>query len=64
MSDTTPSTPAKTTTKSATLTVRLDRDLLAAFKAICEREQYSQTLVIRELVKGYVKKNGQGDLFK
>lgn len=46
------------------ITVRMDNDLLDTFKAICEREGYSQTLIIRELVKKYVAKNGQGDLFK
>lgn len=50
--------------KQSAVTFRADDDLLTAFKAICEREGYSQTLVIRELIKKYVKQNGQGDLFK
>lgn len=50
--------------KKTALTIRLDDDLLQALKVICDREGYSQSFVIRELIKGYVKKNGQGDLFK
>ena len=55
---------AKTKPKQATLTIRLDEDLAKSFKAIVERERYSQALVLREFIKQYVKKNGQGDLFK
>lgn len=50
--------------KKTALTIRLDDDLLQSLKAICDREGYSQSFVIRELIKGYVKKNGQADLFK
>lgn len=50
--------------KKTALTIRLDDDLLQSLKAICDREGYSQSFVIRELIKGYIKKNGQGDLFK
>ena len=50
--------------KQATLTIRLDSELANAFKAIVEREGYTQSLVLREAIKRYVKKNGQGELFK
>ena len=50
--------------KQATLTIRLDDDMAKTFKGIVEREGYTQALVIREIIKRYIKKNGQGDLFK
>ncbi|MBS3884954.1 ribbon-helix-helix domain-containing protein [Proteus mirabilis] len=50
--------------KQATLTIRLDDDMAKTFKGIVEREGYTQALVIREFIKRYIKKNGQGDLFK
>lgn len=50
--------------KQATITIRLDEELAKTFKAIVEREGYTQALVIREFIKKYNKKNGQADLFK
>ena len=52
-----------TNKKTTAITIRIDDDLLTSFKTICEREGYSQSLIIRELMKSYVRKNGQGDLF-
>ena len=50
--------------RQATLTIRLDDEMAKSFKAIVDREGYSQALVIREFIKNYIKKNGQGNLFK
>ena len=50
--------------KQSTITIRLDDDMAKSFKAIVEREGYTQALVLREFIKKYIKKNGQGDLFK
>lgn len=49
--------------QTTALTIRVDNDLLESFKSVCDREGYTQSLIIRELMKQYVKKNGQGDLF-
>ena len=51
-------------TKKAALTVRLDSDLIAEFKRVCDENDYSQSFVIRELIKDYISKNKQRDLFK
>lgn len=50
--------------KQATITIRIDAETAKAFKAIVDRQEYTQALVIREFIKKYIKKNGQGDLFK
>lgn len=50
--------------KQATITIRLDEDMAKTFKDIVEREGYTQALVLREFIKKYNRKNGQGDLFK
>lgn len=42
---------AKAKPKQTTLTIRLDDDMVKSFKAIVEREGYSQALVIREFIK-------------
>lgn len=49
--------------KQATITIRIDDDMAKAFKDIVEREGYTQSLILREFIKGYIKKNGQGELF-
>ena len=48
--------------KQATINIRLDKDTAKAFKDIVERDGYTQSLVLRELIKKYIKKNGQGTL--
>lgn len=50
--------------KKSVITIRIDEDIAKAFKDIAERERYTQTHIITEFIKHYVKKNGQGDLFK
>lgn len=48
--------------KAATINIRLDENLAKAFKDIADRDGYTQTLVLTEFIKRYVKKNGQGAL--
>lgn len=48
--------------KQATINIRLDKNTAKAFKDIVERDGYTQSLVIREFIKRYIKKNGQGAL--
>lgn len=50
--------------KSVALTIRLDEQLLAEFKQVCAEREYSQTFVIRELIKKYLADHKQRDLFK
>lgn len=54
---------AKSKPKQSTITIRIDEDTAKSFKAIVERDGYTQALVIREFIKKYIKKNGQGNLF-
>lgn len=50
--------------KKTAMTVRLDDDLLQAFKKACDDLDYSQSLVIRELIKKWLADKKQGDLFR
>ncbi len=50
--------------KKTALTVRIDDDLLQAFKKACDDLDYSQSLVIRELIKKWLADRKQQDLFK
>ena len=50
--------------KKIALTVRLDNELLQAFKKACDGFDYSQSLVIRELIKKWLADKQQQDLFK
>lgn len=49
--------------KKIALTVRIDDDLLQAFKKACDDMDYSQSLVIRELIKKWLSNKKQQDLF-
>lgn len=50
--------------KKTALTVRIDDDLLQAFKKACDEQDYSQSLVIRELIKKWLADKKKQDLFK
>ena len=50
--------------KSVALTVRLDENLVNEFKRVCAEKDYSQSFVIRELIKRYLSDNKQWDLFR
>lgn len=52
------------TNKKTALTVRIDEDLSQAFKKACDEQDYSQSLVIRELIKKWLADKKQQDLFK
>jgi predicted transcriptional regulator len=48
--------------KKTALTVRIDDDLLQAFKKACDDLDYSQSLVIRELIKKWLADKKQHSL--
>lgn len=50
--------------KKIALTVRLDNELLQAFKKACDGQDYSQSLVIRELIKKWLADKKQQELFR
>lgn len=50
--------------KQASIYVRCDEDLAAEFKRVVESKGYTQSLILRELMKEYLEKNGQADFFK
>lgn len=52
------------TNKKTALTVRIDEDLSQAFKKACDDKGYSQSLVIRELIKNWLSEKKQGDLLR
>jgi len=43
---------------------KCDRDLAEQFKKVAKQQGYSQSLVLRELMKEYLLKNNQLDLLK
>ena len=49
--------------KKIALTVRLDNELLQAFKKACDDQDYSQSLVIRELIKKWLADKKQSGSF-
>lgn len=50
--------------KKTALTVRIDDNLLQAFRKACDDLDYSQSLVIRELIKKWLADKKQQDLFR
>lgn len=50
--------------KKTALTIRIDKDLADEFKRVCDEKDYSQSFVIRELMKKWLSDNKQRDLFK
>ncbi len=50
--------------QKTTLTVRIDNDLAKQFKKIAKANNRMQAQLLRDWITQYVKKNGQGDLFK
>ena len=50
-------------TAEKTVTLKVERDLADAFKRAAKANDRSQSLLIRDFIKDYVKKNGQAKLF-
>lgn len=48
--------------KTVSVHIRADEDLVNDFKRLCEQQGYSQSLIMRELMKDYLLKNKQPDL--
>lgn len=45
-------------------TAKVDETLLSSFKSSCESQDTTASQAVRAFMRDYVKKNGQGDLFK
>jgi uncharacterized protein (DUF4415 family) len=58
----------KTTTQKkenlGSMSLRVDRDLLKAFQTIAKENNRNASMLLRDYMANYVKKHGQGDLFK
>jgi len=50
--------------KSVSIHIRADENLANEFKRVVEQQGYTQSLVMRELMKEYLSKNKQPDLLK
>lgn len=50
--------------KNVSVHIRADENLAKEFKRLCEHQGYTQSLVMRELMKEYLEKNKQLDLLK
>lgn len=53
-----------TDSKKTTLLIQLDADLKDSFKSVCKMQDTDVSKEIRAFMRDYVRKNGQGDLFK
>lgn len=47
-----------------TLLIKLDTDLKESFQQVCKIQDTDVSKEIRAFMRDYVRKNGQGDLFK
>lgn len=47
-----------------TLLIKLDKDLKESFQQVCKMQDTDVSKEIRAFMRDYVRKNGQGDLFK
>ncbi len=47
-----------------TLLIQLDLDLKKSFQFVCDSQDQNASQVLRQFMRDYVKKHGQGDLFK
>lgn len=50
--------------KTVSIHIRADEDLANEFKRVVEANGYTQSLIMRELMKDYLSKNKQPDLLK
>lgn len=50
--------------KSVSIHIRADEDLANEFKRVVEAQGFTQSLIMRELMKEYLAKNKQPDLLK
>lgn len=50
--------------KNVSIHIRADEDLANEFKRVVESQGYTQSLIMRELMKQYLAKNKQPDLLK
>lgn len=50
--------------KNISIHIRAEESLAKEFKRVCEAQGYSQSLIMRELMKDYLSKNKQPDLLK
>ncbi len=53
-----------TKAKNVSIHIRADEDLAKEFKRVVEAQGYTQSLIMRELMKEYLSKNKQPDLLK
>jgi predicted transcriptional regulator len=61
-------TEKTTATKKAenlgSMSLRVDKDLLKSFQTIAKANNRNASMLLRDYMASYVKKHGQGDLFK
>lgn len=50
--------------KQTTITFKLESDLKKTFQITCQNQGFTHSLVLRELMKRYIKENAQTDIFK
>lgn len=57
-------TPAPRKENLGSMSLRVDKDLLKSFQTIAKANNRNASMLLRDYMSNYVKKHGQGDLFK
>ena len=57
-------TPTPKKENLGSMSLRVDRHLLKAFHTIAKENNRNASMLLRDYMSSYVKKHGQGDLFK
>lgn len=48
----------------STMTIRVDKDLSTTFQNVAKDNNRTASQLVRDYMQNYIKKHGQGDLFK
>lgn len=64
MTDKITATKKAKTENLGSMSLRVDKDLLKSFQTIAKANNRNASMLLRDYMSNYVKKHGQGDLFK
>lgn len=64
MTQKTTATKKAKTENLGSMSLRVDKDLLKSFQTIAKANNRNASMLLRDYMSNYVKKHGQGDLFK
>lgn len=64
MTEKTTATKKAKTENLGSMSLRVDKDLLKSFQTTAKANNRNASMLLRDYMSNYVKKHGQGDLFK